>query len=135
MEIPHKDGGVSTRTTAELVVDIAGDTAMLVRKEVQLAKQEVTESVVAKVKGVIAVAVAGVLALFAIGFGAAAGAYALQNVLEPWAARVVVAAAFLALAAIAAGIGLGRLKSDRPLRRTKKTLKEDARWAATQIKP
>lgn len=123
------------RSTVGLVTQVAGDVGTLVRKEIELAKQEITEGITARVKGIAAFAVVGVLGLFALGFMAAAGASALDNVLRPWASRLVVAGAFLLIAAIAAMFGVRRMKRP-PLApvKTKETIKEDVEWAKAQLK-
>lgn len=123
------------RSTAELVRTIAADTATLVRKEVQLARQEIVEGVLAKVKGAAALAAAGVLLLFVVVFLGSAAAQGLDLVLEPWASRLIVAGGFLLLAAAAAGLGLRKMK--RPPvapEETKRTVKEDVEWAKAQLK-
>jgi hypothetical protein len=123
------------RSTVDLVRSIAGDTSTLVRKQVELAKQEVVEGIAAKVKGAAAMAAAGVLGLFVIGFLGLAAAYALDLVMEQWASRLVVAGGFVLLAAIAGLVGLRMMKkrSIAPAE-TKRTVKEDVEWARTQLK-
>jgi nitrogen regulatory protein PII-like uncharacterized protein len=123
------------RSTVDLVRSIAGDTSTLVKKQVELAKQEVVEGVAAKARGVAAMAVAGVLGLFVIGFLGLAAAHALDLVLEPWASRLIVAGSFLLLAAIAGLLGL-RVMKKRSIapEETKRTVKEDVEWARQQLK-
>jgi hypothetical protein len=123
------------RSTVDLVRSIAGDTSTLVRKQVELAKQEVVEGIAAKVKGAAALGAAGVLGLFVIGFLGLAAASALDLVMEPWASRLVVAGGFLLLAAIAGLVGLRVMKkgSIAP-EETKRTVKEDVEWARQQLK-
>jgi hypothetical protein len=52
------DSPSSVRTTGELVKAIAEDTSTLVRKEVELAKEELAEAAKSRVKGAAALAVA-----------------------------------------------------------------------------
>ena len=88
-----------------------------------------------RAKGAGMLAGAGVMALYALGFVAAAEAVALALVLPAWAANLIVAAVFVDFA--------GRALLDRPkgtLRpppphrsRRRCTQKEDARWARQQI--
>ena len=123
------------RSTPQLVRSIASDTATLVRKEVELARQEMVEAVVARVKAAAAMLAAGVAVLLAVIFFAEAGAHALERSMEPWAARLVVGGGFVALAGLAAAIGLVRAK--RPPMKpemTVETVKEDIEWAKTQLK-
>jgi type VI protein secretion system component VasK len=84
------------------------------------------------VKGIAALAVAGVFGLFAVGWLASTLAVALDNVLAPWASRLIVAGIFLLLAAVA--VLFGRRKPKPPLEQTKRTIKEDVTWAKAQLK-
>src|SRR5947209_7685436 len=117
------------RSTPELVKSIATDTATLVRKEVELARRETMEALMARAKAAAALAGAGVMALIAVAFLGAAAAGALDHVMAPWASRIVVAGGFLLLAGIAAAIGWMRAKRP-PIapKRTVKTVKEDVEW-------
>jgi membrane protein len=120
------------RSTPSLIVSIASDSATLVRKEIELAKQEVAESITSRVKALAVFGVAGVFGLFALGWLSAAMARGLDIVLDPWASRLVVAGIFLLLAG--AAFVFGRPKPKPPLEETKRTIKEDVRWAKAQLK-
>ena len=99
----------SERSTLDLVRSISSDTVELVRKEVELARQEIVEAVNARVKAAAALAVAGVLGLFALGFLASAAAHALDQALPTWASRLIVAGVFALLLAGAFVVGRRRL--------------------------
>jgi membrane protein len=120
------------QSAVQLITSIAGDTATLVRKEMELARQEVVESITARIKGIAALAVAGVFGLFALGWLAATLAVALDNVLAPWASRLIVAGIFLLFAGGA--VMFGRRKPKPPLEETKRTIREDVTWAKAQLK-
>jgi YihY family inner membrane protein len=120
------------RSTPNLIASIATDSATLVRKEIELAKQEVTESIAARVKSVAVLGVAGVLGLFALGWLSAALARGLDVLLEPWASRLLVGGMFILLAG--AAMVFGRPKPKGPLEETKRTIKEDVEWAKGQLK-
>jgi membrane protein len=130
--------GVETngrRSTPQLVRSIANDTATLVKKEVELARQEFVEAIVARLKAAAAMLAAGVFGLLAVIFLGSAAAYALENVVSPWAARLIVAGGFLLFAVLAAAIGL--LRAKRPPMKpemTVETVKEDIEWAKAQLK-
>lgn len=127
---PPKDQSVP-----ELVKSIAADAATLVRKEVELAKQEVVEALAARAKAAAALAVAGVLGLIALVFLGSAAAAGLDNVMRPWASRLIVAAAFLLIAGAAVFVGLRKLKKPSLApEETKRTVKEDVQWAKAQLK-
>ena len=123
------------RSTVDLVRSIGTDASLLVRKEIELAKQEVKEATAARVIAIIALSVAGVLGLFALGFLLAAAAAGLDEVLQPWASRIVVAAVLLIVAGGGAAMGIQRLKNP-PLTpvKTKETIKEDVEWARAALR-
>jgi len=124
-----------TRSTGQLVRDIAADTSTLVRKEVELAKQEVLEAVTARLLAAGMLAGAGLFALFMLLFLALAAAAALSQVVPAWAAALIVAGGFLLLAVPAGLLGVRRLKAP-PLKpeETVRTVKEDVEWARAQLK-
>jgi uncharacterized membrane protein YqgA involved in biofilm formation len=123
------------QSTIQLVRSIATDTSALVRKEVELARQELTAAVMARLVGAGALAVAGLFGLLIVIFLALAAAEALDLVFAPWLSRLIVAGGFLLLAGIAALVGLRKMKkpSFAP-EETKRTVKEDVEWAKTQLK-
>jgi membrane protein len=144
MEREHGNGGSEPgkrpgepqdRSTVQLVGQVAGDVGTLVKKEVQLARQEVTEAVMARLKAVGALGVAGVIGLFALGFGAAAGAAGLALVVPVWAALLIVAGGFLLLALVALVFARARMRrpSLQP-ERAKQSIKEDVEWAKAQLR-
>ena len=122
-------------STPELLRSIATDTSTLLRKEMELAKQEIVEAVAARMKAAASMAVAGFLGIFMLAFLGLAAAVALDRILPGWAARLVVAGGFLLLAIPAVLFGLRRLK--RPglaPEKTKRTVKEDVEWAKRQLR-
>ncbi|MGH2792992.1 MAG: YhjD/YihY/BrkB family envelope integrity protein [Actinomycetota bacterium] len=123
------------QSTPQLMRSIASDTATLVKKEVELARQEMVEALVARVKAAAALLAAGVAALLGVIFLGSAAAHALSNVVDPWAARLIVGGGFFVLAGLAAAIGLLRAKRP-PLKpeMTVDTVKEDVEWAKAQLK-
>lgn len=131
----RNDRPLRERSMVDLVRSIATDTSTLVRKQVELAKQEVVEGIRAKAMGAAALAVAGVFGLFVMGFLGLAAAYALDLVVEQWVSRLIVAGVFMLLAAVAAVFGLRAMKkgSIAP-EETKRTVKEDVEWARAQLK-
>jgi membrane protein len=119
----------------ELVGGIAADIGILVRKEVELARHEIIEALVARLKSAAALAVAGVLAFVGVLFGALAGADALANVTSVWASRAIVGGVF-ALIALAALLYARKRMHTPPLApvETKRTVKEEVEWAKAQLK-
>ena len=131
----NSNGSNDGRSTPELIKSIAGDTATLVRKEVELARQEILEALLARAKAAGALAAAGVMALFMLVFLGIAGGLALATAMAAWAAFLIVAGVFLLLALGAAVFAKLRLRSP-PMapEETKRTVKEDVEWAKAQLR-
>jgi hypothetical protein len=122
------------RSTLQLIASIADDTKHLVSKEIELARMEIVEALVARAKGAAAFAAAGVLALMMFIFGGLAGAAALDLVLPAWASRLIIAAAFAVLAVGAVLVAVVKMKSPGIVpEETKRTLKEGEEWAKAQL--
>jgi membrane protein len=122
-------------STVQLMGRVAGDVGTLIRKEVELARQEVTEGVTARLKGAAAFGGAAVMGLFMLGFLAAAGAVALALVMPMWAALLIVAGVFLLSALGAALFGRARMK-EPPIapEKARANIKEDVEWAKAQLR-
>jgi hypothetical protein len=122
----------SARSTAELVMDVADDLRMLVRKEIELARIELVEGLRAQLigAGIILLAVLG--SLPALGFGLFALAFWL-----PFSNEVSFAIVGAGLAAFAIGgtlVGVGIMRRRRPrLDRSVASIKEDVKWAREQL--
>ncbi|HEX5950759.1 MAG TPA: phage holin family protein [Actinomycetota bacterium] len=106
----------------------------LVRKHVELARIEITEAAGVRAKGVGMMAAAGVFGVFAVAFLAASASAALDLVLPRWAANLIVAIVFVAIAAALVLVGRRAMQTaPSGTERTKEMLKEDARWAKQQL--
>jgi Putative Actinobacterial Holin-X, holin superfamily III len=129
------ENGQQERSTIQLVRDIATDTSTLVRKEIELARQEVTEALKARLLGGAALAVGGAMAVFGLIYLGIAAGSALSIVLPRWLAWLIVGGAFLVVAGGAALFGLAKMKKP-PIApaETKRTVKEDVKWAKAQLK-
>jgi uncharacterized membrane protein YqjE len=120
---------------ADLLRSISSDLSLLVRKQIELAKQEFAATAASKARGAAMMAAAAVLALYVVAFVGLAGAAALDLVLPRWAADLIVGVVFLLLAAIAGLVGRRALAAEGTApERTKETLKEDAEWAKRQLR-
>lgn len=128
-------GGPRERPPQEIARSILDDIQLLFRKHIELAKQELQEAAEARMVAAIAGVTAGVAGLFALGFLAAAGAHALENVVAAWLARLIVAAVFLVVAGIGGAVAMSRMSSPPSApERTKRTLEEDAQWVKTRMR-
>jgi Putative Actinobacterial Holin-X, holin superfamily III len=123
------------RSLGDLFSDLSRETTTLVRKEVQLAKAELTQSATEAARGIGmlvaggAVAYAGLLfLLLAIVFGLIEAGW------DAWLSALVVGLVVVAVGAI---LVLRARESLKPAnlapRRTVETLKEDQEWAKEQI--
>lgn len=123
------------RSTIRLVRDIADDTATLVKKEVELARQEMLEAINARLRAGAALAGAAVLGLLVLVFLGLAAEAGLDNVMADWAARLVVAGGALVIIGGAVLFARTKLKSP-PIKpeETVRTVKEDVEWAKAQLK-
>jgi hypothetical protein len=120
--------------TKDLVTELARKASALARKEVELAKAEVRADVRSSARMAGGLGVAGVCALVALQLLLLAVVLALAEagVLPGWAAALVVAAVVLA---VGTGAGLwGWAKRVRkPLDTTRRSVKENVRWARERI--
>jgi len=126
--------GGQERSTMELLLSIADETKHLLIKEIELARIEVVEALMARAMAVAAFAVAGFLGVMVLIFGALAAATALDSELPPWGSRLVVAAVFAILAVAAVLFALARMRRPKLVpEETRRTLKEGEEWAKAQL--
>jgi cytochrome c biogenesis protein CcdA len=127
--------GTDDRSTPELLKAVASDTSTLVKQQIELARHELVEALVARAKAAGALAGAGVIGLYVLLFLGVAGALALARALPGWAAFLIVAGVFGVLALGAAVFGRFRMQQP-PMapEETVRTVKEDVEWAKTQLR-
>ena len=114
----------------ELVGQATKDLSTLVRKEVELAKAELSAEVAKAGKGAGMFGGAGVAGLYGLGFLSLAAMFGLGAVMPLGWAALVVGAVYVLLAGILALTGKRAFRDFSPKpERTIKTLKEDAQWA------
>ena len=122
------------RSTMEVVRSLTENTQALVRKEIELAKLEITEIVVARAMAIGFAVVGGVLGLFILGFAGVTGAKALEIVVEPWLAWLIVTAVYTLFAVIF--LLFAKRKATTPSNmpeRTKADVEETVEWAKEQV--
>jgi hypothetical protein len=129
MATGHPAWALSNR---ELISEITGAAARLVRKEIALARAEVRADLQAQLTAATTLAVAAVAALIGLNLLAVAAVLALGLVIAGWLAALVVAGVLLAAAAIAGYLGWRRMVRT-PLARTRQTLREDVRWLRRRL--
>src|SRR5512140_800937 len=120
--------------TRDLVTELARKGRLLARKELELAKAEIKADVQREVRMAGGLGVAGLCALFTVQLLLVAVVLALMEggILPGWAAALVVAAVVLAIGTGAGLWGWAR-RVRRPLDTSRRSLKEDVRWAKEQI--
>ena len=153
----RRRAGLRDEPTAELVRDLADETKLLVRQELELARAEASrvgegvltlarqELQLAKAElsekgrkagaGAGLMGVAGAVALLAGGALTAFLILALDGVMPNWLAALLVGVAYAAVAAVLFTVGKRRVEEAAPLvpEQTVNSVKEDVQWAKTQI--
>lgn len=127
-----KDG--LRQSAGELVKEISEDFSTLLRKEIELAKQELGGSVNEWIKGGVIAGVVAAVGVFALVFLLLALRDGLTNVLPVWASDLVTAGVLILVGAVSAFVAKRKLKTRISTEFTKRTLKEDVEWAKTLAK-
>lgn len=113
----------------ELIAQIAADVSTLVRKEIDLAKQEISEVVRTKLAGAALFAAAAVLGVFLVPFLLLTLIFVLDIWMPIWAASLAVSGFMVVVAAGAIAFARRKIKGRFTPERTIRTLKEDLSWA------
>ena len=117
------------KSAGRLMKEISEDVSILVRKEIELAKQELGQSIAAKLKGVAAIAVAATLAFFALIFGLLAIRDGFDEFMWTWGADLVTAGILLLIGVAGALFAKKKLSTPISTELTKKSIKEDVELA------
>ncbi len=118
------------RSFAGVVEDIVGNVQGIIRSEVRLAKTEIKEETAKAGRAGGMLGGGAVLGLYALGFALLAGFFALEYVVAPWLAALIVAVVTGIIAAVLASMGWKRLKQAHPRpEKTIDTMKENVQWA------
>jgi hypothetical protein len=121
---------VSTgKSAGRLMKEITEDLSSLFRKEIELAKQEIGGSAMAKAKGAAIIAIAGFFGLLAMLFLLLAVRDGFDTFLWTWLADIATAVLLLVIGAIAALVARKKLQTPIRADLTKQTVKEDIEWA------
>lgn len=128
----HED--LRERPIGELVKQLADQTSTLVRKEIDLAKAELSEKGKTAGKGAGLLGGAALIGLLAAGALTACLILLLALIVADWLAALIVAVVFGAVAAVLALRGRDKVKAATPAmpQQTVETVKEDVEWAKTQ---
>lgn len=125
-----------SHSTGDLVKQLSEQTTTLVRKEIELAKVELSEKGKVAGKGAGMFGGAGVVGLLALGTLTAMILALLDKAMDFWVAALIVTVIYGAIAAVLAMSGRDRIKAATPPapEQTVETVKEDVQWAKSQAK-
>jgi hypothetical protein len=128
---PASAPSVDEQSLGELVSTATRDLSVLVRKEVELAKVEITDEVKRAGVGAGFLGGAGAVGLLAVIFLSFAAAFGISEGagLPFWAGFICIGGLYGMLAGGLALMGLGALVRLKPPQRTIRTVKDDIEWA------
>ena len=119
------------KSAGQLMKEVTEDLSSLIRKEIELAKQELSESIGTKMKGAALVAIAAFLGFFALIFALFAIRDAIALALPAWAADLITTAILLIIGAVGVLVAKKKLATPVSAEMTKLSIKEDVEWAKT----
>jgi uncharacterized membrane protein YqjE len=136
--MPERNGQTDMRDqpVGDLVKQLAEQTQALARKEVQLAKLELTAKGKRAGIGAGMFGGAGLMALYGLAALTAAVILGLATAVDGWLAALIVGAAYLAVAGVLALSGRSKVQQATPPvpEQATESVKEDVEWAKTQAK-
>ena len=136
--MPEGDGDTQLReqSVGELLRQLSDQTSALARKEVELAKAELSEKGKRAGLGAGMFGGAGLFGLYAVGALTATIILALATFLPGWVAALIVTVVYGAIAGILALRGKSQVKEATPPmpEQAVETTKEDVRWVKTRAK-
>jgi len=121
----ESNGYVSEKSAGQLMKEVTEDLSTLFRKEIELARQEIGQSLAEKVKGAVIIAIAATLGFFALIFLLLAIRDGIDTFLWTWLADLATAVMLLVLGAIGAMLAKKKLTKPISTEKTKQTIKED----------
>ena len=123
------DMDISRKSIGELLGQLANNSAALVRDEISLARQEMTEKIKFFRSGVVTIAIGAVVGLIAVLTLTAAAVIGLAHLMDAGYAALIVGGVLAIIGGIIAFNGINRLKrtSLKP-EQTIETLEEDKEW-------
>lgn len=124
----------SEQSAIQLVRSIMAGLAELVRKEIELARQEIGQGVKAPLRGLVMLGGAAIMVLLALVFLGQAATTALDGVLPTWAARLIVGGALAALVGGAVVVAARWLRQPIAPTEATRTAKENLRWAGHRLR-
>jgi uncharacterized membrane protein YqjE len=118
-------GNGADKSAGQLVKEVSEDLSTLVRKEIELAKQELGKSITEKLKGAAIFAVVGVIGVFILIFLLLTIRDAFTELWAPWISDLATAGVLVLVSVGAALFARKKLKTPISTELTKKSVKED----------
>jgi hypothetical protein len=119
-------------STGELVAQLTGQSADLIKKQVELAQTELRADVKREVTAIAGFGIGAACAFASLILLLVAAVFALAEEMPGWQAGLIVSGAVLVVGGVAAAVGWSK-RVKTPLDLTQKTLKEDAQWAKERL--
>jgi Putative Actinobacterial Holin-X, holin superfamily III len=122
---------VDEQSLGELVATATRDVSLLVHKEIELAKAELTDQATKAGVGVGLLGGAGFIALLAVVLASFAGGFGFSDAfnIALWAGFLCMTGVYLVLAAILGFLGYKRMKRLKGLELAKENVQADLAWA------
>jgi hypothetical protein len=128
-------GPSSDRPLSSLFSELAGETTTLVRKEVELARAEMSEKMSQAATGAISLAAGGLVAFAGLIFLLLSATIGLSNWVSDWLAALIVGGVVALIGMFMVMSGRNRLSTENlQPKRTIGTLQEDGQWAKSQLR-
>ena len=121
----YRGNGSADKSAGQLVKEVTEDFSTLVRKEIELAKQELGQSVATKAKGAGIFAVVAVLGFFMLIFLLLAIRDGFAEFLAPWLADLATVGVLIVLAIVGVLVAKKMVATPISTELTKKNIKED----------
>jgi uncharacterized membrane protein YqjE len=129
----HSQDELRDRSIGDLLKQLSQETATLARKEVELARAEITQNAKQAGLGAGMFGGAGVAGLLALGSLTACLIALLATAMEVWIAALIVTVLWSVVAGVLALIGRNKVQeATPPVEQTVDSIKEDVQWAKTQ---
>lgn len=132
---PREPATSDARATSEIVASLIANLRALVTKEIELAKLEVQRIVTEKAIALGAGLAAALFALFILAFAGVTAAKALELVVAPWLAWLIVTGAYTLITGTLLTIAIVLARRSFVPERTKQDVQETVSWAKGQVKP
>lgn len=123
------NGRSGSKSAGRLMKEVTEDLSTLVRKEIELAKQELGASFAAKMKGAVAILIVATLGFFALIFLLLAMRDGFNEFLWTWVADLATAGVLLLIGALGALFAKRKLSTPIKADLTKQTIKDDVEFA------